>query len=215
MKNLTKFLFIITMLTSYWCTAQNGLELRYFNPDGFTAGVETNQYTKLDYRKQKHQFSFANTVLPSPVRKQFIDLSYQYHLNFNSIKLIPTISYSTNLRTDDLMISTYYFELPLLYEAKRLILLLKPAYDNNNEVLISATAAFSINEDLFLFGSYGMDQNFTFMEEAIAFGLLRKGKKLNIKSGIQIPKDEERLFVRLLTSFNYSFGSKAKESTDL
>jgi len=166
---------LLVIFISFLSQAQSGFELRFVNQAGLSLGVQDNQYTRIDFKKGKHNIGWSNTVFPSLVKKQFVDLSYMYELDLDLIKLFPSVHYSSNIRTDDLQISTAYFVL----------------------------AGFLVGTELKLFVDYGQHQRFTITDESFSFGLTRYGKRLNIKSGIQFPKQNGNFNARILTSFSY------------
>lgn len=206
MKKWISILFLFT-LTIGFLNSQNDIELRYLQSDGISIGVDENRFSRIDFNAKNMILGFSNTTLPSPIRKQFIDLSFVYKLGLSSLKLFPTVSYSTNLRTDDLNISTAYFELPIMYQLNRLKIMAKPAYDLEHALAVSGTASYLTFQELELYIQYGRSYNFNFAEERFGIGIMRTAKKLSLKSGLQIPKNEDRLFVRLLTSFSYNFSN--------
>lgn len=193
------------ILSSVVLQAQNDMDLSYFKQNGISIGVDDNRYSRIDFSTNSFIIGFSNTTYPSPIRKQFIDLSLTYKLKWSSFSLFPSLSASSNLRNDDLNINTIYFEVPILYSIGSLDLLLNPGYDASEKMAVSATASYKVYQDLQLYFQYGKSYNFNFSEEAFGIGLMKMGKQLSIKSGLQIPKNTDRLFVRLLTSFNYNF----------
>jgi len=194
---------LLVIFISFLSQAQSGFELRFVNQAGLSLGVQDNQYTRIDFKKGKHNIGWSNTVFPSLLKKQFVDLSYMYELDLDLIKLFPSVHYSSNIRTDDLQISTAYFVLAGFLEYGKFGIVLSPGYDQNNEFNMAATLLMGIGTELKLFVDYGQHQRFTITDESFSFGLTRYGKRLNIKSGIQFPKQNGNFNARILTSFSY------------
>ena len=62
--NIVFFLFFSVQLIS-----QSGLELRYFNNQGISLGLDDNRFTRIDYKKKKHNIGFSNTLFPASDRR--------------------------------------------------------------------------------------------------------------------------------------------------
>lgn len=203
MRNWIKVWCFLCLITSL--NAQSAFELSYDTSDGHSIGIDNNNLPSYELKKSGLTLGLQSSFLLTSIQENFYDLSIQKEFNVSKLRVIPRAAFVTNLIFDEKNIQNGFVDVGIVYQLNSLDLLVRPIYDLENNFDFSLGLKYGINEQLDLLLSYGANQRLVNLERQVDVAFQYQADKLLFRSGIEIPMVGDETFVRLMSSFRYTF----------